>query len=237
MTHLVATHLALNPLSGTDLIKSFGLFGVLAIVFAETGLLVGFFLPGDTLLVFAGIAASSAAERIVGAKLPIAALVVGVPIAAIAGSQLGHYLGAKYGRKLFDKPESRFFHPKHVDKAEMYFDRYGGEKAVFIARFIPVVRTFLNPVAGMLEMPARKFFLWNVVSGVIWTETVLLLGYFVGDKVKGIDKYLIPGAIVIAVVSFLPVAREILKARKEGRDGAAAMDQAQVEAAGARHKR
>src|SRR3954447_3091956 len=156
------------------MLKAFGLIGVWVIMFAETGLMVGFFLPGDSLLFLAGIAASPVAVEIVGTHLSLAWLLVATPICAIAGAQLGHWLGAKYGRKLFQRPDSRLFKVEYVEKAEYYFNKYGPAKAVVLARFIPIVRTFLNPVAGVLEMPARKFFLWNVVGGVLWADGVVL---------------------------------------------------------------
>src|SRR5262245_13897478 len=170
-------NLAINPLNPKDLLKSFGEFGLYLIMFAETGLMVGFFLPGDSLLFLAGVAASPVAVEIVGVHLSLAGLLIGAPICAIAGAQVGHLLGARYGRRLFERPDSRLFRREYVEKAEHYFDKFGPAKAVILARFIPVVRTFLNPVAGVLEMPARQFLLWNVVGGVLWTDGVLLAGY------------------------------------------------------------
>jgi membrane-associated protein len=208
--------LAINPLNAADLLAAFGTIGVLAILFAETGLLVGFFFPGDSLLFLAGVAASPFANQILpGVQLQLWHLMVGAPICAIAGAQLGHYLGAKYGRKLFDRPNSRLFKPEYVDKAEYYFNKFGPPKAVILARFIPVVRTFLNPVAGMLEMPARTFFIWNVIGGVLWTEGILLIGYTVSRQITKyipadkIDTYLVPVVLLIAVVSALPIFIEI----------------------------
>src|SRR4051795_2378455 len=154
---------ALNPLDARDLLQTFSVYGVWAVMFVETGLLVGFFFPGDSLLFLAGIAASPAAAQIVGVRLSLPLLLIGSPICAILGAQLGHFLGARYGRKLFERPNSRLFRKEYVDKAEHYFEKFGSAKAVVLARFIPVVRTFLNPVAGMLEMSARSFFIWNVV--------------------------------------------------------------------------
>jgi len=208
--------LAINPLNAAELLAAFGTIGVLAILFAETGLMVGFFFPGDSLLFLAGVAASPFANQILpGVQLQLWHLLVGAPICAIAGAQLGHYLGAKYGRKLFDRPNSRLFKPEYVDKAEYYFNKFGPAKAVVLARFIPVVRTFLNPVAGMLEMPARTFLLWNVIGGVLWTEGILLIGYTVSRQITKyipadkIDTYLVPVVLLIAVVSALPIFIEI----------------------------
>jgi membrane-associated protein len=192
-----------------SLIATFGLIGVLAIVFAETGLLVGFFLPGDTLLFSAGIFTTVAA----GAHLSLPVLLITAPLCAIAGAQMGHFLGARYGRKLFERPNSRIFRQEHVDKAEHYFEKFGPAKAVVLARFIPVVRTFLNPLAGMLEMPASLFFAWNVVGGVIWTETIVLLGHFLGDRVKGIDKFVLPVVAIAVLASVIPVLREVMRGR------------------------
>jgi membrane-associated protein len=140
-------------------------------------------------------------------------LMVLAPVCAIAGAQFGHFLGAKYGRKLFDRPNSRLFKQEHVDKAEYYFNRFHPSIAVVIARFVPVVRTFLNPLAGMLEMPARKFFVWNVIGAVIWTESIILLGHFLGAKVQGIDKVVLPIVVLVMVVSVAPVIRELLRGR------------------------
>jgi membrane-associated protein len=210
----------LNP---RDLLHNFGVVGVWAIIFAETGLLVGFFFPGDSLLFLAGVSASSAAEKMVGVQLPLVGLLIGTPICAVAGAQLGHFLGARYGRRMFDRPDSRLFKRQYVDRTEYYFDKFGPAKAVVLARFTPVVRTFLNPMAGILEMPARKFFVWNVVGGVIWTEGVLLAGYFLGDRVSRVippdkvDTYLLPAVALIVLLSLLPIFIEVIRARREKR--------------------
>jgi membrane-associated protein len=214
-----------NPKDWLNLFGPFALFGVWAIMFAETGLLLGFFLPGDSLLFMAGVAASPVAEAILGdgLKIPLWPLLIGAPICAIAGAQLGHYLGARYGRRLFDRPDSRFFKREYVERAEHYFNKFGPAKAVILARFIPIVRTFLNPVAGVLEMPARTFFVWNVVGGVIWTESVLLVGYFLAERItkvmspNDIDKYILPVVFVIVVISVMPIIVEIWRNRREKR--------------------
>ncbi len=205
----------LDPQWWLTMLGAFATVGVIAIIFAETGLLVGFFLPGDSLLVAAGIFASGKVlEGVEPLSLPT--LLVGTPLAAVLGAQLGHFLGSRVGRKLFDKPDSRLFKKEHVEKAEFYFEKFGPARAVVVARFMPIVRTFMNPVAGVLQMDARKFFLWNVVGGVVWVEALLLLGYFLGSKVEGIDKYILPGVFVIVVLSLVPIVREVLKNRKAG---------------------
>lgn len=203
----------MNVLDPKSIISAFGLIGVLAIIFAETGLLIGFFLPGDTLLFSAGIFTTTAAAGAGLTPLPLPVLLIGAPVCAILGAQTGHFLGAKYGRKLFERPNSRLFRQEHVEKAEYYFNKFGPARAVVLARFVPVVRTFLNPLAGMLEMSAIQFFVWNVVGGVIWTETIVLIGRFLGDRVKGIDKFVLPVVALAVLVSVIPVIREVLRGR------------------------
>jgi membrane-associated protein len=213
----VGDTLAFNPLNAKDWITAFGLIGVWAILFAETGLLIGFFLPGDSLLFLAGVAASSVGERIVGEPMSLAGLLVGGPICAIAGAQLGHHLGARVGRVFFERPDSKLFRKEHVEKAEYYFEKFGPAKAVVLARFIPIVRTFLNPVAGVLEMPAKRFLLWNVIGGVVWTDGLIMAGYLLGDHipVQVVDRYLIPTVGVIILISAVPVLVEIVRSRRK----------------------
>jgi membrane-associated protein len=218
-----------NPLDVRYLLQTFGLIGVWVVLFAETGLLVGFFFPGDSLLFLAGVAASPVAVSLLGTRLPLIGLLIGAPIFAIAGAQLGHWLGARYGRQLFDKPNSKIFKPEYVVKAEYYFAKFGPAKAVVLARFIPIVRTFLNPVAGALGMPARQFFIWNVVGAILWTDGIILGGYFlaesiartVGDK---IDQYILPVVVLIVFISVLPILIEIIRERKHKKAAAADAD-------------
>jgi len=213
--------LALNPMDPQELLQTFGLWGVWAILFAETGLLIGFFFPGDSLLFLAGVAASPVAESIFGdgAGMSLTGLLIGAPLCAIVGAQLGHFLGARYGRRMFDKPDSKLFKREYVQKAEYYFEKFGPAKAVVLARFIPIVRTFLNPVAGTLGMPARQFLLWNVVGAILWTDGIILLGYLlaqqiydtIGDK---IDHYILPVVALIVLISILPILIEMLRERR-----------------------
>jgi membrane-associated protein len=215
--------LAVNPLDVKDLLKTFGLIGVWVILFAETGLLIGFFLPGDSLLFLAGVAASPVARELVGTELSLVGLLIGAPICAIAGAQLGHFLGAKYGRRLFARPDSRFFKLEYVAKAEYYFDKFGPAKAVVLARFIPIVRTFLNPVAGVLGMPRKQFLLWNVVGGILWTDGIILAGWALAKQIRDvipdgqIDKYILPAVALIVFVSVLPILIEIYRERRNKR--------------------
>ncbi|GAB3055572.1 DedA family protein [Micromonospora schwarzwaldensis] len=236
---MISENVALNPLDPKDLIHTFGMIGVWAILFAETGLLVGFFFPGDSLLFLAGVAASPVADAIFGSgtRLSLAGLMIGGPICAIAGAQLGHWLGARYGRRMFDKPNSRLFKREYVAKAEYYFQKFGPAKAVVLARFIPIVRTFLNPVAGVLGMPARQFFVWNVVGAVLWVDGILLIGYLlarqiydaIGDK---IDRYILPVVALIILISVLPIFFEFLRDRKARKRGEAVAVIAAATAAG-----
>jgi membrane-associated protein len=214
------TYEALNVLSPASLISTFGVVGVYVIIFVELAVIVGFFLPGDSLLFMAGVAASGAANSLVGTHLNFAALLIGTPIVAIIGSQVGHFTGAKLGRRLFDKPDSRFFKRKYAVRAEFYFNKYGGPKAVVVSRFIVGVRTFVNPLAGMLEMSSRTFFLWSAIGNIFWVELMLVLGYELGDKVKGsIDSVILPIALVVAVITLIPLALEMLKERKAAKRG------------------
>ena len=211
---------ALNVLDPKSLLQTFGILGVFVLVFAETGLLIGFFFPGDSLLFLAGVAASPVAADVVGVQLSLPTLLIGVPLCAIVGAQLGHLLGARYGRRLFTRANSRLFKPEYAERAEQYFTKYGPAKAVVLARFIPVVRTFLNPVAGMLAMPASRFAVWNIVGGVLWSEGILLAGYLPAKRLRdtigsaNIDKYLLPVVAVIVVLSLLPVIIEVIRTRR-----------------------
>ncbi|RKE20213.1 DedA family protein [Streptomyces sp. TLI_171] len=233
--------LAVNVLDAKSLVASVGAIGILAIIFAETGLLVGFFFPGDSLLILAGVAASSAADKVLGegAQMNIALLLIGAPVCAILGAQLGHLLGRKVGPKMFDKPNSKIFRPEYVEKAEEYFDKFGPAKAVVMARFIPIVRTFLNPVAGTLQMPAKTFFVWNVVGAVLWTETMLLIGYLTGDQLAPvIDKYLLPAMALIILISVSPIIVEVIRERKKKKAaGAGAATEEHEPVSSGRHRK
>jgi membrane-associated protein len=229
--------LSVNPLDVKGLLKAFGLIGVWVILFAETGLLIGFFLPGDSLLFLAGVAASPVADELVGTRLSLLGLLIVAPICAIAGAQLGHYLGARYGRRLFARPNSRFFKLEYVAKAEFYFQRFGPAKAVVLARFIPIVRTFLNPVAGVLGMPARQFFVWNVVGAILWTDGIILAGWALAKQIRDVipdgqvDRYILPAVALIIAISLVPIFVEFYRERRHKRREARA--RAEVEAAAA----
>jgi membrane-associated protein len=172
------------------------------------------------------VAASPVADSIFGpgTQVSFVGLLIGAPICAILGAQLGHWLGARYGRRMFERADSKLFKREYVEKAEYYFETFGPAKAVVLARFIPIVRTFLNPVAGTLGMPAGKFLLWNAVGGLIWTDGVLIIGHSlaqqiydaIGDK---IDNYVLPVVAVIVLISILPILIEILRERRAKKRG------------------
>ena len=201
-----------NLFDAHSIVTTLGLIGVLAIIFAETGLLIGLFFPGDSLLFIAGLAASGSAEKIVGTHLNVAALLIGAPLAAIIGSQVGFWFGVKFGPKYFDRPDGRFFNQKRVQATEKWLNKYGTGKALILSRYVPFIRTLINPLAGIVHVPAKKFLMFNSIGAVLWTESVIGIGIFLGDKVSGsVDKYLLPIIAVIVLISLIPVAIEILK--------------------------
>lgn len=206
---------------GVDsILKAFGAaapFGVLLCLFAETGVLIGIVLPGDSLLFTAGLLASHHHR---GAGLPhinLAVLLVCAAVGALVGAQTGYFLGRKAGPHLFSRPDSRLFKRRYVERAEEVFERYGPAKAVVIARFIPGVRTLMNPLAGILEMRPRTFLAWQVIGGLVWSVGVSLAGYFAGNSVPNIDHYIYPIIAVVVVVSVIPVALEVRRSRQRQR--------------------
>ncbi|WP_326837455.1 DedA family protein [Amycolatopsis rhabdoformis] len=205
----------MNPLSATSWLSSLGAGGVFVVVFAETGLLVGFFLPGDSLLFTAGLFCTTSATAAVHLSLPW--VLVAAVAGAVLGAQTGFVLGRRGGRALLGRvgsPQLR----RGLDRAEELFTRYGHAKAIVLARFIPVVRTVLNPLAGILDVPARTFTAWQVLGGLLWSVGVTVAGYLLGASVPGIDQYLLPIIALVVVVSLIPLALEVLRGRK-GRRG------------------
>ena len=177
-------------------IKTIGLWGVFAVVFAETGLLIGFFLPGDSLLFTAGFLASQGI-------FDIHALSHGCFIAAVLGNFTGYAFGHRVGRKLFERPDSRFFKRAHLVKAHAFYEKYGA-RALVLARFIPVVRVFAPIVAGVGLMDYRKFVFFNLLGGALWAYGLTWLGYSLGSRIPDVDRYLLPIVAVIVIVSVLP---------------------------------
>jgi membrane-associated protein len=198
-----------------SLIDDIGLWGVFAVVFAESGMLVGFFLPGDSLLFTAGFLASGPSSVDEALHLPLGWLLVGTFIAAVVGDQVGYVIGRRAGPAIFNRPDSRFFKQENVDKAHAFFERYGA-KTIVLARFVPVVRTFVPVVAGVSNMRYRTFVTFNVVGGFLWAIGVTLLGYFLG-QVDFIEENLELAILTIVAISVLPIARELWLSRRQRR--------------------
>lgn len=186
---------ALVP-SVEEIIRWGGTLALVAIVFAETGLLVGFFLPGDSLLVTAGLFAARG-------DLNVAVLLFTLSIAAIVGDAVGYAIGRRLGPKLFKKEDSLLFKRKHLEKAHEFYERYGG-KTIVIARFVPIIRTFVPTVAGAAEMTYSKFAMYNVAGGLLWVFSMVLGGYALGSVIPNIDKYIHYVIIVVVFLSLLP---------------------------------
>jgi membrane-associated protein len=197
----------LNP---EHLINTFGLIGVLVIVFAECGLLIGFFLPGDSLLFTAGLLAAGSVEGIHLA--PLWVLLVTVPVAAIAGNLVGYWVGWRAGPAVFNRPDSRLFKAEHVAKAHAFFERYGA-RTILLARFVPIVRTFATVMAGASRMRFRVYAVYSVVGGLLWGAGVTALGYWLGN-VALIRNHIEVFAVVVVLISIIPMAVEYLRRRR-----------------------
>jgi membrane-associated protein len=197
------------------LIDTFGLLGILAVVFAESGLLVGFFLPGDSLLFTAGFLASHPSSVPESLHLPLVPLLLVVWFGAVAGDQVGYVFGQRVGPALFKRPDSRLFKHENVERAEAFFEKYG-PKAIVLARFVPIVRTFTPITAGVSSMPYRTFVTYNVIGGTLWAFGVTMLGYFLG-QVDVIEQHLELAILSVVAVSCAPIAVELYRARKERR--------------------
>ena len=203
----------MNLFDAHSIVADLGLAGVLGIIFAETGLLIGLAFPGDSLLFVAGVAASGSGAAILGnAQLSAIALVIGAPLAATVGGLVGYFFGEKYGRKLFDRPDGRVFNHQKVVTTEKWLRKYGTGKALVFARFVPFVRTLINPMCGVVGVDKKKFFFYNALGAVIWTELVIGLGFILGEKLKGsVDTYLLPIIALIVFVSLIPVFIELFR--------------------------
>ncbi len=186
----------------SELIKAIGYLGLFGIVFAETGLLFGFFLPGDSLLFTAGILA---AEGYLHFWLLLFVLLG----AAIIGDTVGYNIGRKFGHKVFNKENSLLFNKNHVKKAEDFFEKHGS-KTIIIARFVPVIRTFAPTIAGVGKMNYYQFLTYNIVGAILWVVSITGLGYYLGTKVEHIDKYIIPIAGVIILISISPYLKTLI---------------------------
>ncbi|MEW6734843.1 MAG: VTT domain-containing protein [Acidobacteriota bacterium] len=187
------------------LIQWGGYVALVAIVFSETGLMVGFFLPGDSLLVTAGLFAAKG-------DLNIWWLNILLVIAAIVGDATGYYIGKRAGQALYSRPNSRFFKREHLLRAKAFYEKHGG-KTIILARFVPIIRTFAPTVAGAAEMPYRRFASYNIIGGIGWVTSMTLLGYFLGRVIPNIDKHIHIVIVVVVFLSILPAVIEYLKER------------------------
>lgn len=193
----------------STIVESVGYVGLFLIIFAESGLLIGFFLPGDSLLFTAGLLASQG-------LLNIYILIIGCFLAAVIGDSVGYAFGYKFGPRIFSRPQSFFFNPRHADRARIFFEEHGG-KTIILARFIPIIRTFAPVLAGVGHMSYRLFIFYNLTGGFIWAVGVTFLGYFLGSIIPNIDAYLLPIILVIVFTSVLPGMTSTIK-HKENRD-------------------
>ncbi len=203
-----------------QLIRSFGTIGLIAIIFAESGLLFGFFLPGDSLLFTAGLFAARG-------DLNLAVVLVGCFLAAVIGDQVGYAFGRKVGPSIFRRPNSRLFKQEHIQRADEFFEAHGA-KTILLARFVPVVRTFVPILAGVGAMRYRTFLVYNVIGGLLWAVGVTMLGYILGDQIgaDNIDKYLLPIIAVVIFLSILPAVIEVLRHRRKAKAEALSADAA-----------
>lgn len=204
------------------LVQMGGMFMVCAIVFVETGLFVGFFLPGDSLLVTAGLFAAKG-------DLNIMWLLILVSLCAIVGDQVGYVIGRTAGKALYNRPDSFFFRKQHLQKAHEFYEKYGA-KTIVLARFMPIVRTFAPAVAGAAEMNYRTFVTYNILGGVLWVWSMCLLGYFLGRTIPNLDKHIHVIIVVVVFLSILPGIIEFFRARaRKKKEAAAPMVAAQPE--------
>ena len=183
-----------------------GLTLICVIVFVETGLFVGFFLPGDSLLVTAGIFAAAG-------YLDLPWLLLLASACAVAGDQVGYFIGRKAGKALYSRPDSRFLKRKHLERTRAFYEKYGA-KTIVLARFVPIVRTFAPAVAGAAEMNYRRFVTFNVCGGILWIFSTTLLGYSLGAVIPDIQRYIHWVIAVVIILSILPAVVEILRARR-----------------------
>ena len=190
-----------------SIIRAGGLAVICGIIFAETGLFVGFFLPGDSLLVTAGILAASG-------HLSLGGLLSLVTLCAIAGDQLNYFVGRKAGQALYKREDSFFFKKKHLERAHEFYEKYG-VKTIIIARFVPIVRTFCPAVAGAARMTYRRYLPFDIFGGILWVFSTVLGGFFLGRSVPNINKHLHIVIALVVFVSILPAIIEVLRSRRK----------------------
>jgi membrane-associated protein len=199
-------HALYDPQGLKELVLQGGPPLVCIIVFIETGFFVGFFLPGDSLLITAGIFSAAG-------LLPLKWLLAPVMLCAIAGDQIGYWIGRAAGASLYKREDSFFFRKSHLQRAHDFYEKYGG-RAVILARFVPIVRTFCPPVSGAAKMPYARYLLFDIFGGVVWVGTMILGGYALGRSVPNIGKYIHFVILAVAIVSILPAIIGVMKSRK-----------------------
>ncbi len=204
----------LSSIAPTHLLDVFGVLGVLVILFAETGLLVGFFLPGDSLLFVAGY--TTVSGNSLHFHLPLGWLIVAAAAGTILGSQVGWAFGQAGGQRALVRPDARLFKPQYVERTRAVFTRFGPVRAVALARLVPVVRTVMNPLAGVAGMPGRTFAAVNVASGIVWTAGLLLLGHAIGN-VSFVRNHIDVIAVIIVLISITPAIVHLLLSRRRRR--------------------
>lgn len=202
----------------SHLIQAGGLLLIAAIIFAESGMFVGFFFPGDTLLLTAGIFAAQG-------KLSLASVIVVVALAAIAGDNTGYHIGKRYGRRLFRKPDGLIFRQEYVQRAEKFYERFGS-RTMLIAHFVPVVRTFVPPVAGVAHMDYKQFVAFDAIGDIAWAVIVTLIGYWFGTKIPNIDHYILLAVFAVMIITLGPTTYHVTKAILEKRRGKKPSDSA-----------
>ncbi len=194
-------------------VSTLGLIGVLAIIFMETGLLIGLVFPGGEVVFLAGMAASSAGTDLLGdAKLSTPLLFLTAPIAAIVGGEVGYWFGRKYGRKFFERPDTRFFNQNMVRRVEKLLAQYGPRKALVFGRFIPFARTLLNPTCGVVLLDRKLFSTWNAIGAIIWTQIAIGIGYLLGDALGDkANSYMYMAVGVIVLITLIPMIFGLFK--------------------------
>ena len=194
-------------------VSTLGLIGVLGIIFMETGLLIGLVFPGGEVVFLAGMAASSAGADVLGdAKLSAPLLFATAPIAAIVGGEVGYWFGRTYGRKFFERPDTRFFNQNMVRRVEKLLAQYGPRKALVFGRFIPFARTLLNPTCGVVLLERKLFSTWNAIGAIIWTQVAIGIGYLLGDALGDrANSYLYITIGVIVLITLIPMVYGLFK--------------------------
>jgi membrane-associated protein len=192
--HLYATFLHIDVL---HLVRSAGYFGLFAIIFLESGVFFGFFLPGGSLLFASGLLASEGFFNVY-------ILIFSLALAAVLGDNAGYWFGFKIGPKIFSREDSLFFHKKHLNQTHAFYEKHG-PKAIILGRFVPIVRTFVPILAGVGSMKYRDFLRYNIIGGILWSFGMTLLGYFLGTSIPHIERLLFPFLFVIIILSFMPI--------------------------------